>query len=142
MIFLIVAILLGLAVYAGVKMNGPGTDAIGKLAAAIGQAEGFGPAGNLPTRINTPGDLELGDLGFGTQATKTVFNTIADGWAALRREIEIIQNGQSAYYNADTTIASMAKLWTGGDNPDQWAQAVASALGVTPDTRLGDVLGV
>lgn len=141
MIFLILAIA-ALLFYTGVKMSGPGTDAIGKLAAAIGRAEGFGPVENLPTKINNPGDLELGDLGLGTQAAKTVFSSIAEGWSALRREIEIIANGQSKYYNADTTIADMAKLWTGGDNADSWAQNVASALGVTPQTRLGDVLGV
>ena len=121
-------------------IGGFGSDATGKLAAAIAHAEGFGVTGTVPTRTNNPGDLELGDLGKGTQGGKTIFATLTDGIAALRKQISIIANGQSEYYSLDMSISQMAQLYTGGDNADAWAQIVATDLGVTPQTTLGEIL--
>jgi hypothetical protein len=122
-------------------VSGFGSDPIGKLAKAIAAAEGFGPAENVPTRANNPGDLELGDLGNGAVGGKTVFPTLAAGIAALRKQLAIIQNGESANYSLDMSISDMAQKWTGGDNPDGWANEVAQQLGVTPDTKLSEVIG-
>jgi hypothetical protein len=121
-------------------ISGFGSDPAGKLAAAIASAEGFGPVANLPTRANNPGDLELGDLGHGTIGAKTVFGSLTEGIAALKRQINLIVSGDSQYYSTNMTISQMAKLWTGGDNADAWAQNVASSLGVTPDTTLEQAL--
>ena len=40
-------------------------DAADKFARAIAKAEGFGLPGALPTRANNPGDMMLGDRGWG-----------------------------------------------------------------------------
>lgn len=70
------------------------------LASAIASAEGFGPTNNIPTIANNPGDLELGNIGYGTTAAAggnaiTNFGTLADGWAALQNQINLIASGQS-----------------------------------------------
>ena len=112
-----------------------------KIAEAIATAEGyFHPSGTaIPQRANNPGNLKLGDIGLGTIGGKTIYATIADGWAALERQIDLILTGQSRYYKPDMTILEVAQTYTGGDNAQAWANIVAEKLGVTPNTRIGEV---
>lgn len=111
------------------------------IARAIARAEGFFVADSLPQRANNPGALTLGDVGFGTIADKTVFGSLAAGWEALHRQVALMLSGASAYYNPQMTLAQVAVIYTGGDNPTRWAQTVAGALGVTPATTLGELGG-
>lgn len=111
-----------------------------KLAQAIAKAEGFGPPENLPTRINNPGDLELGDLGHGVQAGKTVFQDVNDGWERLYSECWLMLTGTSHIYGPTNTILRVAEKYTGGDNSESWARIVAGNIGVTSLNTLADYL--
>lgn len=108
------------------------------LAQAIAKAEGFGVPGALPTRINNPGDMELGDRGWGTEAAKTVYpkadwnadlNDREDGCSALRRECLAILSGASHTFDPRWTFLHLAQEWTGGDKPTDWAGIVVGELG-------------
>ena len=114
-----------------------------KLAEAIARAEGFYASNEpLPKRINNPLDLELGDKGYGTQAGKTVFNTIEEGWEAGYFEAWMMLTGNSHFYNPSKTFAQVATLYTGGDNPEAWAFTVSTALGLSPITTLQTYLNL
>ena len=106
--------------------GGPGNDAIGRIAAAIAKAEGVKDDNvtTLPERLNNPGDLKdsAGNL--------RQFATMADGWAALRRQIALILNGESANFSPDWALISIAEKYTGGDEAAAWASIVAGHLGV------------
>jgi hypothetical protein len=111
---------------------------IDALAKAIARAEGFGIPGALPTRANNPGDLMAGDIGFGEIDGKTVFQTAEDGWDALKRQLLLIVNGRSNYYDAFDTFRQFAVTYTGGDSPDSWLAVLKQDLGIGESTRLGD----
>jgi len=117
------------------------------LAHAIALAEGFYAGDSLPYRIHNPGDLELGDRGWGTDANKTVYpkadpdadiSDWTDGYSALRREIHAIFAGASRVYTTADTFGQLAAKWTGGDNPGAWCKIVTDNLGVSPFDKLGD----
>jgi hypothetical protein len=110
------------------------------LSQAIAKAEGFGPAGNLPTRINNPGDLELGDQGQGVDNDKTIFPTEQDGWNALEGQVRWMLTGNSRIYSLNDTILEVAEKYTGNDNPEAWASIVAQRLGVTIATTLASYI--
>lgn len=109
-----------------------GDDAVGRVAYAIAIAEGYFEAGTIPARRNNPGDLKLDGSAI------TTFASAAEGWAALRAQLERIQRGASAYYTESMTLAQMGLTWAAGDT--NWAVNVAQALGVSTSTRLGDLL--
>ena len=114
-------------------------------AAAIAQAEGFGQPGAVPTIANNPGDLELGNIGYGvTKAAAgqqiTNFPTLQAGQAALENQINLITTGQStAGYNPSMSIAQVGQLYSGGSS--NWANNVATALGVTPGANFAAAVG-
>jgi len=120
---------------------------VDQLAYAIAVAEGFYAAGSLPSRINNPGDLELGDRGWGTDGNKTVYpkadlyadiSDWTDGYSALRREIHAIFADASHVYTTADTFVQLAAKWTSGDNPGAWCRIVTDKLGVSPFDTLGD----
>jgi hypothetical protein len=114
----------------------PLSDRVTEMAQAIAKAEGFGPPGNLPTRINNPGDLELGDRGQGVNNGKTIFATVEDGWEALEGQVRWMLTGNSRIYKLSDTLLEVAEKYTGRDNPDAWAVIVAGELGITISTTL------
>lgn len=116
-----------------------------KLAVAIARAEGFFVDGSLPQRTNNPGDMELGNRGWGLVNSKTVYGKAdwnadiddrTDGCSALRRECEAVLTGASAVYNVNDTFLILAEKWTGGDSPESWLLAVIEHLGVAETTTL------
>jgi len=115
------------------------------LARAIELAEGGNIPGTLPFRIHNPGDMELGDKGWGTEQGKTIYlkadwnaewQDHTDGCSALRRECLAILTGGSGVYSVDDTFLELAgghdgnHGWTGGDNPGAWAKIVCAKLNV------------
>ena len=104
-----------------------------QIAQAIANAEGYYVAGSLPQRLNNPGSLKL------AENTLTQFATANEGWNALYRQIDVMLSGQSAYYTPYMSIREVAWIYTGGDNPDTWANSVAAWLGVSPDTQMRNV---
>lgn len=108
------------------------------LANGIATAEGYGVAGAVPTTSNNPGDLKLGDIGYGETAGVTNFATPDDGFAALNNQVQLIQSGQSkAGYTTDMSIQDVAELYTGGDSVNgagstaNWATTVANTVNST-----------
>jgi hypothetical protein len=130
-------IALAVLIYLGVTV----TQKVQAFAKAIAKAEGHGIPGAIPTEANNPGDLVLGDKGYGTlgSAGITVFPDIQSGMNALYKELALIIAGQSHVYNLDMTISDMAQHWT-TTQQDEWANNVANALGVSTDTTLRRVL--
>ncbi len=130
------------------------------LARAIAEAEGFGVFNAIPTLANNPGDLELGDVGFGVYQGRTIvfksesnpkpsgvtiFPDAVSGWAALEHELTLILSGKSTVYKPTMTIAEMAKRWTQTEQ-SQWALNVCDGLAkcgrmAATTTTLSAVLG-
>lgn len=108
---------------------------------AISVAEGFGISNAIPTQAHNPGDLVLGDKGFGTLGAEgiTIFEDDSKGWDALYHELSLIVNGYSHVYNLDMTINEMAQRWTDTQS-DSWALNVARNLNATVDTDLRSLL--
>lgn len=138
---IIVLLLLGVAIFLYVEGDLPiaPSTTVQAIAKAVARAEGFYAQGSVPQRANNPGDLELGDIGYGTIAGKTIYSSPSQGWSALYRVIEGWLDGTSKIYGPDWTIADIANTYTGGDNAANWAQNVADSLGVGTDTPIGQV---
>jgi hypothetical protein len=104
------------------------------LGQAIATAEGFWVTGSRAQRNNNPGNIGGGNASYGT----------ADlGWQALYNQVQMMFSGASNFYNPGMTIAQIAWVYADGAHDPtgatNWANNVASALGVTPDTTLSTV---
>jgi len=130
----VVAIAL-LLVLAGMMVQSGGDSRIKRIAQAIARAEGFyHPSGTTkPQRLNNPGSI------FGSNGQMIHFDTVAQGWDALYRQVERMLTGNSRYYSPEMTIAQIAQIYTGEAHYMNWANNVANALGVSVNTPLKDV---
>jgi hypothetical protein len=107
------------------------------LTTAIAQAESGGGIAGVAATANNPGNLFIGDQGYGTASNgETIFGSMSDGWAALENQVQGMLNGSSSIYNPNMSIQDAASLYTGGDNPTAWANNVATGLGTTPSSSL------
>jgi hypothetical protein len=118
-----------------------------KLAYAIALAEGFFMEGSLPARTFNPGDMKLGDRGFGMEQEKTIYakadpaaslDDRTDGWSALKRECTAILTGASTVYSVNNSFVEVSILWTGGDNPGPWCKIVCAKLEVDPIATISE----
>lgn len=114
------------------------------LASAIANAEGYGGAGSIPTLANNPGDLELGDVGYGIMQAAggqkiTVFPNVAAGWAALEKQISSIFAGRSRYYTPDESLQDFGVTYSGGSQ--RYGANLASFLGLSPSSTLREANG-
>ncbi len=110
------------------------------LAQAIATAEGFYVQGSIPQQAHNPGDLKMPNWSGPTIGNGiSVFQSVDDGWNALKKQLYLILIGQSTYYNLDMTISDMAQTWTATQS-DAWAANVAQGVGATPSTPLWSVL--
>ena len=104
------------------------------LSSAIAYAEGANPA------YNNPGDLKLGDVGYGVAPNGvTIFSSLQDGANALQNQVNLMLSGNSAYYDPNQTIEQASSIYANGD--PNWAANVAQFLGVTPQTTLAQAAG-
>jgi hypothetical protein len=117
-LIVIVAVLAFLAIIGGAVAGG-----IKLFARAIAYAEGFGVPNAIPTVRNNPGDLKLPRDG----GAISTFPTVADGWDALYRQLQLIVSGRSSYYSIDMTIAAMGRVWTATEQ-QAWTSNVVSYL--------------
>jgi hypothetical protein len=117
------------------------------MADAIAIAEGFFVEGSLPARTFNPGDMKLGDRGWGEVDGKTVYakadsdapiDDHTDGWSALRRQCTAMLTGASSMYSVNNTFIEAAITWTGGDNPGPWCKIVCAKLNVDPTMTLAE----
>lgn len=123
--------------------------AIQKWAQAIANFESGGNPNALDYRNNNPGNLRVngasGELGVDSHGF-AVFDSLANGWAALINDL----TAKVSKY-PDYTITQIMTRYLGGDpsdpqvtnqgDPFKYADAVASAVGVTPDTTLQQAFG-
>lgn len=109
-----------------------------KLAHAIALAEGYFVSGSLPNRINNPGDMKLGDRGWGVEEDKTVYPDPQTGMDALTRECTAILTGASHVYRVEWNFLQVAVKWTGGDNDGDWCKIVTDNLNIDPMTTIAD----
>lgn len=137
-IILIVVLFGAQATFGGILFY---SEKIKTFARAIGGAEGFGIPGAIPTQAHNPGDLVLGDLGYGTLGSEqiTILQDDNVGWDKLYHQLNLIVNGHSHVYNLEMTIYEMAQKWT-STQPDAWANNVSRALGVPVNTPLSSLL--
>lgn len=122
------------------------TFSIDSLAQAIARSEGFN-AGSVGTSANNPGNLELGDVGYGTVAAAngnnlTVFGSLQDGWKALTNVLNKDVSGQSSIYDPNESLDSFMNTYSGGNA--NAGSNVAGFLGVpgsTPISSFGGSIG-
>lgn len=109
-----------------------------KLAQLIGKREGYGIAGDLPTRQNNPGDLmhAPGEV-HPADAPNSIgsFPTPAEGWAAL--EGQLIR-----WAGRNLTIAQALTLEAppSCNNTAEYIQYICDGLPCTPDTPVAQAL--
>lgn len=103
-----------------------------KLADAITAEEDSDP------KYNNPGDLKLGDKGFGVfgeQPGITIFGTATEGLQALYHELELVQLGVARYLKRSMTWIEFGKEYSGDNN---WGPNVAGRLGVDPNSTVDE----
>jgi hypothetical protein len=140
--FLIVLGIIGIAAFLILGGNLPiaPTTQVQVIAKAIAKAEGFYVQGSISQRAHNPGDLELGDIGYGTISLKTIYPSDGQGWNALYRQVErFLGILPSSMYNSNMSIAEIASHYVGDSGASDWARNVADALGVDVDTPIGEV---
>jgi hypothetical protein len=116
---------------------------INAFAVGIAFAEGFYVNGSRPQRNHNPGDLTVDTIGLavGRDGPFVVYANDNDGWNALKEQVRKIVTNTSSIYNSDMTINDIAQKYTTTDQA-AWAMNVASKLGVSPDTRIGDLMTI
>lgn len=134
-------IIIGLMVLAGGTVVSGLETIVEAIALAIREFEGW-YEGSRSWRNHNPGNLKFagqpGAIG-ADESGHAIFNSDSNGWAALRQQIRAAFNGVSHVYSqADTFYSFFAKYAAG--NAREYAEFVAAKLGVSPDTRLGDLL--
>src|SRR5579859_4668324 len=114
-------------------------------AQAIASFEGFNSPNSLPARNNNPGDLKYAGQPGATGADArgfAIFPDAASGWQALYRQLQKYVDDFPGY-----SILQMTAHYLGQSVPTNnaegnaftYANFVAAALGVTPDTTLADL---
>ncbi len=122
--------------------NTPGgtvTGGTSKLAQAIAKIEGFFVPGSLPARTHNPGDINT----YGGKVGS--YPTDAAGFSALENYItqHATKNPSWDFYDFAHYYLTGDTLGQGGQgqNPDGYAEFLASQLGVDPTTPISSVLG-
>ncbi|HEY1644759.1 MAG TPA: hypothetical protein VGF75_00035, partial [Candidatus Saccharimonadales bacterium] len=115
-----------------------------EFGSSIANAEGYGVPGAVPTIANNPGDLELGDVGFGVTSAAngneiTNFPTAQAGADALTNQENLIANGNSSAYTSGESLSDFANTYSGGSQ--SFLQNIESYLGVGENTSLSSLLG-
>lgn len=113
------------------------------FANAIAEFEGANIPGSVADRNKNPGNLKLagqtGAVGEDEQG-HAIFPDRTTGYIALINQLDLARDNRSAVYNRDDTIESFFQKYAEG-NQEAYSQFVASRLGVSPLSKIGDVLG-
>ncbi len=115
---------------------------IESMASAIRDWESGGDLNALSYHNNNPGNLK-----FAGQANVTgvdsqghcIFDTYANGWAALKRQIRAWFLGTSAVAGPSDTFYSLFGHYAEA-NSGNYAEFVAGKLGVDPNSTLGSLI--
>lgn len=123
----------------------PSGDRIWDCCRAIAFTEGYNALVNgqpsNPARLNNPGDISDGSSVYGSEfhsgSSITKFPDAATGWAWLYAKIKNAVTGVSHVYKADMSWREIGAKWA-PPSANVWANNVATTLGVSPDSTLGD----
>lgn len=119
-----------------------GKSVVDRLAETIAEFEGFYHFGTLAYRNNNPGNLIWSPYQAGTRNKFAYFDSIEDGWKALKYQLQLIFDGQSAYYNADMSIQEFVDTWASTSpkvERENYAHYIASVFGVGVETLLKEL---
>lgn len=116
------------------------TDGIKAVAEAIARAEGFYVADSIPARTNNPGNLKIGDRGYGVIDGKTIFATAKDGWNALYRQLDLVRIAKARFLKPTDTWREFARTWVGTADFENWLANVTKRLGAKPLDSVGGYL--
>jgi hypothetical protein len=124
-----------------------GLGQLSTLIQAITTQEGTCPSPSS-CKNNNPGNLMYAGQPGATSGPGgfAVFDTYQDGYNALVNQLGLYANGTCGACNGQPqTLASMFQIYAPagipGNNPTIYAQNVANALGVDPNTSVSSVLG-
>jgi hypothetical protein len=112
------------------------------MAQAIMEFEGYFE-GSVSFRNNNPGNLKYRKQAGSTGADShghAIFTTFQEGYAALINQIRMMFSGQSAIYQPGMSLYQVFAKYAEG-NSLEYAQFVASRLGVSPDNTLQEIAG-
>lgn len=116
-----------------------------KMAEAIKKYEGW-YVGSRSYRNNNPGNLKYnsqkGAIGADTNGF-AVFGTYQDGWNALINQIDLAFSGKSKLYYPEMTLIEFFNVYapkSDNNDPNAYALFVAQKLGVSPQTKLKDLI--
>lgn len=113
------------------------------FAVAIAYAEGFYVNGSRSQRNHNPGDLTVDTIGLavGHDGPFVIYANDSDGWLALHEQVRKILTNTSSIYTSDMTINDIAMRYTTTEQR-AWAMNVASSLGVSPETKIRDLVSM
>lgn len=118
----------------------PKGDRIWDICRAIAYAEGAEVAGDIPDRLNNPGDISDWAGTYGSQYADgsgvTTFPSKQIGWQKLYDKWWNIVNGGSSEYSPSMTWTQIAQVWA-GDWQD-WVNNVTAHLGVSANSTVAD----
>jgi len=119
--------------------SGGATSTVQRIANAIAYAEGFNVPNSRAARNRNPGNLTA-SFGFPVEwdGMFAIFQTLEDGWTALRMQVQMMRDGSSTYYDPTMSIEQIAQVYTATD-PSAWASNVAAQLGVSVTTPIGAI---
>jgi hypothetical protein len=127
-------------------LSGAAGAVIDAMAAAIQNFEGW-YSGSRSYRNNNPGNLRwsnpdtipwAGAVGL-DDADHVVFDSYESGLAALKHQLSLAFSNQSSVYSTSDTLYSFFQKYAEG-NQGSYAESVAAALGVSPNSTLGSLL--
>jgi len=137
-----VVLLIGAAIVLGSGMSSL-EKIVEKIALAIKEFEGW-KVGSRSYRNNNPGNLKsAGQIGLvGIDETgHAIFDSLTSGWNALKNQIRIAIIGKSYVYTPSDSLYEFFSKYSEA-NSAQYAQFVASKLGVVPETKLSELEGL
>jgi hypothetical protein len=136
------AVLGGLAIMSKFSNLGSGAQSVvERMAEAIKAWESGGNPSAKSFRNNNPGNLKYaGQAGVtGTdEQGHAIFETFEAGWQALLNQLSIAFTGSSRVYSPDDTLYEFFHKYAEA-NSENYAEYVAAALGVSPDTALRNI---
>jgi hypothetical protein len=111
------------------------------MALAIQEFEGW-YEGSVSQRNNNPGNIKdrhfPGTIGTDTEG-HAIFSSYVYGWNALVKKLQNAFEGKSTVYLLTMSLYEFFGKWAAG-NSVAYAEYVAAALGVTPETTLAELL--
>ena len=121
------------------------SSAIQLFAEGIALAEGFYVSGSRAARNHNPGNitLDITGTGVGMDGMFIVYANDADGWDALRKQVQLILTDTSNIYNSAMTLREIGQKYASTSTPAEqlnWAINVASKLGLDIDTPVSTLL--